>query len=77
MPSTPRQLNRDWRPTRVWMYLRQNRLTALSPEMKRLERSASSALALCHGRIDVNIGVAVRSAEAAGFSGSLWLVVSH
>ena len=27
-----------------------------------------AALALCHGRIDVNIGVAVRSAEAAGFS---------
>lgn len=27
-----------------------------------------AGLALCHGRIDVNIGVAVRSAEAAGFS---------
>ena len=27
-----------------------------------------AGLALCHGRLDVNIGVAVRSAEAAGFS---------
>ena len=27
-----------------------------------------AGLALCHGRIDVNIGVAVRSAEAAGFT---------
>ena len=28
----------------------------------------SAGLALCHGRLDVNIGVAVRSAEAAGIS---------
>lgn len=35
---------------------------------RNVRERAHAALAICYGRIDVNIGVAVRSAEAAGFS---------